>query len=158
MKKYFWTMGVVALFAIGFAASDEEESAKEQSAKSKDSTEMVDEKKESPQKEKEKPKLSPKEQSIADAGYSKGSMYGMAGAGNESFSNALDMADYIEGGQEQINKMLETLAGDEYDMEYHAPTTAEERKLKKIYIEYFLKGMNGTMDSMDRLDKLGSKR
>lgn len=146
-------MCVVALFAIGFAASDEEEGTKEQSAKSKESTEMVDEK-----KEKEKPKLSPKEQTIADAAYSKGSMYGMAGAGNETFSDMLDLADYVEGGEEQVKQMLEKLAGDEYDMEYNAPTTAEERKLKKIYIEYFFKGMNGTMDSMDLLDNLGSKK
>lgn len=70
----------------------------------------------------------------------------------------LDLADYVEGGEEQVNQMLEKLAGDEYDMEYNAPTTAEERRLKKIYVEYFIKGMNGTMDSMDLLDKLGSKK
>ena len=158
MKRYFWTMCVVALFAIGFAASDEEDGTKEQSAKSKESTEMVDEKKENSKKEKETSKLSPKEQAIADAAYSKGSMFGMVGADNETFSNMLDLADYVEGGEEQVNQMLEKLAGDEYDMEYNAPTTAEERRLKKIYVEYFIKGMNGTMDSMDLLDKLGSKK
>lgn len=50
MKRYFWTMCVVALFAVGFAASDEEDGTKEQSAKSKESTEMVDEKRRIPRR------------------------------------------------------------------------------------------------------------
>ncbi len=107
---------------------------------------------------KEEPKLSAKEQEVADAGFKKGSMFGMAGASNDNFSNMLDLADYVDGMEEEVNKMLEEMAGQEYDIEYNVPTNAEEQKLKRIYIESFIKAMNGTMDTMDALDKLGGKR
>ena len=102
--------------------------------------------------------MSPKEQEVANAGYKKGSMYGMAGASNDEFSNMLDLADYVDGMDDKVTEMFEQMAGNEYDREYHAPTNAEEKKLKKIYIENFIKAMNGTMDTMDNLEKLGGRR
>lgn len=108
--------------------------------------------------EKKDVQLSQKEKEIADAGFKKGTMYGMAGASNETFTNMLELADYVDGGDDKVNEMLENMAGDEYDREYGAPTTAEEKKLKKIYVENFIKAMNGTMDGMDVLEKISGKR
>ena len=140
MKKYFITAFVMAIFTIGFTASEEDESSKNQTVKEESVTQ-----------------LSPKEQEIADAGYKKGSMFGMVGSTNEDFSNMLDMADYVDGMDEKINEMYENMAGDDYDREFGAPSTAEEKKLKKIYIDGFIKGMNNAMDGMDALEKLGGK-
>ena len=140
MKKYLFTALVMASFAIGFIASEEDEISKYQSVEEESVTQ-----------------LSPKEQEIADAGYKKGSMFGMVGASNEYLSNMLDMADYVDGMDEKVNEMYDNMAGDDYDREYGTPSTEEEKKLKRIYIDNFIKGMNNAMDGMDALDKLGGK-
>lgn len=166
--KYAWAVFAVSLILpfvmIGASADSDDERAKlgteeaidKKAVKSEDSkttkkgTEKVENKKDL--------QLSAKEKEIADAGYKKGSMFGMVGASNEEFSNILDLADYVEGMDDKVTEMFEQMAGDEYDREYHAPTNAEEKKLKKIYIENFIKAMNGTMDAMDNLETLGGKR
>ena len=109
------------------------------------------------EKEQESP-LSAKEKEVANAGFKQGTMFGMAGASNDEFSNMLDLADYVDGMDDKVKEMFEQMAGDEYDKEYNTPTNAEEKKLKRIYIEYFIKAMNGTMDAVDNLEKLGGKR
>ena len=154
MKKSILTVAVFALFAIGFASSDEDENTSNQnpetSIQTNEETESVS--------EAEEASMTPKEQEMADAGFNKGTMFGMAGASNEGFSNMLDLADYVDGMDDKVNELLEQMAGNEYDKEYNAPTNAEEKKLKRIYIENFIKAMNGTMDAMDNLEKLGGKR
>ncbi len=170
--KYAWAVFAISLILpfiiIGVLASSKENTSdqvveKKEEPKTADKAENAKEyAKDRSDKVKEKqtqePKLSPKEQEVANAGYKKGSMYGMAGASNEEFSNMLDLADYVDGMDDQLNEMLEEMAGDEYDREYHTPTNAEEKKLKRLYIENFIKAMNGTMDAMDNLEKLGGKR
>lgn len=158
MKKYLFTTLVMAIFVIGFTASTEEESSKEQPSQTKETKEMVDEKKENTPKKKSVPKLSPKEQAVADAGYEKGTMFGMAASSDEQYSNMLDLVEGADGMEDEINKMWSEEAGRQYDIEYNTPTTPEEEKLKKIYIENFMKAMNGTMDAMDALENLGGKR
>lgn len=106
----------------------------------------------------QKRQLSTKEQEIADAAAKQGLMFGMAGASNEDFSNMLDLTDYVEGMEDEMDKMFEEMAGGEYDKEYGSPVNTEEKKLKKIYIEHFIEAMKSTMDGMDTLDKLGGKR
>ena len=165
--KYGWAVFVASLILpfviIGVLANTDKNTAEQavekksepkKSGSTKESTKDKSEK----EKDKQEPKLSPKEQAVANAGYKKGSMYGMAGASNEEFSNMLDLADYVDGMDDKVTEMFEQMAGDEYDREYHAPTNAEEKKLKKIYIEHFIEAMNGTMDAMDNLEKLGGKR
>ena len=107
---------------------------------------------------KQEPQLSPKEKEVAEAGANQGALFGMAGASNEEFSNMLDLADYVDGMDDTVEKMFNEMAGGEYDKQYGTPTNAEERKLKKIYVEHFVKAMNNTMDGMDALEKLGGKR
>lgn len=101
--------------------------------------------------------LSPKEQEIADAGAHQGTMFGMAGANNEGFANIHDAADNMGEMGDKYNEMLEELAGAEYDKAYSSPTNAEEGKLRKIYIEHFLKAFNSAMDAIDNMEKFGGK-
>ena len=102
--------------------------------------------------------LSSKEKEIADAGAHQGTLFGMAGANNEGFSDMLDAADYIEGINDKVDEMFKEMAGGEYDKQYGAPANAEEERLKEIYIEHFIKAMNNTMDAMDNMEKLGGKQ
>ena len=92
--------------------------------------------------------MSPKEKEMADAGRSKGVLFGAAGANNNEFSAMLDMADLSEEMEDKLNEMLEEMAGGEYDKEYGSPSNAEEEKLKKIYIENFIEAMNNAMDAL----------
>jgi hypothetical protein len=166
--KYGWAVFATSLiipFVIIGVMANTDKNTTEQTVEKKAEPNTTDKSgstkessKDKSEKEKQEPKLSPKEQAVANAGYKKGSMYGMARASNEEFSNMLDLADYVDGMDDKVTEMFEQLAGDEYDREYHAPTNAEEKKLKKIYIEHFIEAMNGTMDTMDNLEKLGGKR
>jgi hypothetical protein len=166
--KYGWAVFATSLiipFVIIGVMANTDKNTTEQTVEKKAEPNTTDKSgstkessKDKSEKEKQEPKLSPKEQAVANAGYKKGSMFGMAGASNEEFSNMLDLADYVDGMDDKVTEMFEQLAGDEYDREYHAPTNAEEKKLKKIYIEHFIEAMNGTMDTMDNLEKLGGKR
>ena len=64
MKKYFLTMAVIALFAIGFAASDEEESANNESSAPK--TEQKQETQEEKQAREKKEQADQKEKMKKD--------------------------------------------------------------------------------------------
>lgn len=166
--KYAWAVFAVSIIlpfvVIGASADTDDVSAKQGTEEAVDKKADESEASKTPKtaiekvEKKKDLQLSPKEKEIADAGYKRGSLFGMAGASDEGFSNMLDLGDYVDGMDEQINEILETMAGDEYDKEFHAPTNAEEKKLKKIYIEHFIKAMNSTMDGMDALEKLGGKR
>lgn len=148
MKKFFWTLVVMAVFAVGFAASDEEDGSSADSSK----TQVETKKSENKDKiEAPKQQLSPKEKEVADAGRKRGSLFGMSADDNEELKTMLDMAEYVDGMDEKIEKIFGEMAGNDYDNEYSAPTNAEENKLKKIYIENFIKSMNETMETMDKL-------
>lgn len=128
----------------------EGDKAKDADKPTNEQTEKVEKKQESQQ--------SPKEKEMAEAGANQGALFGMVGASDEGFSNMLDLADYVEGMDDTVDKMFNEMAGREYDNQYGAPTNAEEEKLKKIYVEHFIKAMNNAMDGMDALEKLGGKR
>ena len=167
--KYAWTIFAVSLIlpfvSIGIMADSEDEESKENVEKTESTKETIkfekaeESSKEETKKEekKQEPQLSPKEQDVANAGYKKGTMFGMAGASNEEFSNMMDMMEYVDGMEDKINEMWREEGGRQYDIEYDVPTNAEEEELKNIYIEHFIKGMNETMDAMDNLDKIGGK-
>lgn len=171
--KYAWTVFAVSIvlpFVMIAALADpkddnstEKEAEKVEKPKNavksentkkseKETTDKAEKKKE------QEPKQSPKEKEVAEAGANQGALFGMVGASNEEFSNMLDLADYVEGMDDKVDEILKETAGGEYDKQYGTPTNAEERKLKKIYVENFMKAMNNTMDGMDALEKLGGKR
>lgn len=167
--KYSWAVFVVSLIVpfamIGALAGSDDDDAKQkvkkeehpkETVKSEDTKKSTRETKEIVKKEQES-QLSPKEKEVAEAGANQGTMFGMAGASNDGFSDMLDMADHIDGMDDKVNEIFEEMAGGEYDKQYGAPTNAEEKKLKGIYIEHFIKAMNNTMDGMDNLEKLGGK-
>lgn len=158
-KKYTWPIvgsGLVLFFIVAALSNGDNSTKKEKAVASEqtitDKTTFQNEATNKEDKVKEEnnsiKELSPKEKEIADAGYKKGSMYGIAGAGNENFSNMLDMADYVEGMEDKVNEVLEEMAGNEYDKEFNAPTNAQEEKQKKIYIKHFIKGMEAAMNTM----------
>ena len=77
MKKYFLTMAVMALFAIGFAASDEEESSNSSNNESsKPQTEQKQET-EAERKAREKKEKEDKIKEILKEGYEYGKKQGM---------------------------------------------------------------------------------
>jgi hypothetical protein len=155
--KYAWTVFAVSLIIpfvmIGALASPEEGNTKQEIEKGKGSKDVVKEEPKNSKsidktEKKQEPVLSAKEKEIAEVGYKKGILYGYAGADNNEFSNMLDIADHVEGLDEKVNEVMEEMAGREYDNEFNTPSNAEEKKLKKIYIENFIKGMNETMDAL----------
>ena len=161
-KKYAWISIIAAiiipLLSVGLSADNQEqkESGTEVSSQKeaveegqKTDTEQKAENRDVNNKTKETDKLSLKEQEIADAGYKKGAMAGYAATENEEFSNMLDLADQIDGMEDKVNEMIEQMASQQYELEFNAPSNIEEEKLKKLYIEYFKKGMDDTMDAMD---------
>ena len=168
--KYAWTVFAVSLILpfvmAGASADTKDDSSTKQEAekverpkdavKSGNKEKSTKEQTEKAEKEQE-PQLSSKEKEVAEAGANQGALFGMAGASNEEFSNMLDMADYVDGMDDKVNEIFEEMAGGEYNKQYGAPTNAEEKKLKRIYIEHFIKAMNNTMDGMDNLEKLGGK-
>lgn len=141
---------------IGTLASSEDDTTEHKKQEEQKSTVITENAKESAKKKteivekKQDSQLSPKEKEVADAGYKKGSLYGMAGSDNNEFSNMLDLADHVDGMDSKVDEVLEEMAGHEYDNEYNTPSNSEQEKLKKIYIDNFIKGMNETMDAMNR--------
>ena len=129
MKKYFWTLSVMALFAIGFAASDDDSSSSSSSSSSqteqKQETEAERQERERQeeadrqareQKEKESQQEKIKKE-IAEAGYERGFELG--------FANRM---------------LLPNEAETRYSARYGAPTNNEKMELFKIYKENFYKG------------------
>ena len=57
MRKYFWTLSVMALFAIGFTSSDENEGSNNKSSSSVTQTEQVEQTQEEIEEVKEEEKL-----------------------------------------------------------------------------------------------------
>ena len=168
-KKYTWPIvgtGLVLFFIAAALSNGDNNTKKEKAVASEqtitDKTTFQNEAKNKEDKVKEESnsikELSQKEKEVAETGTKQGTQFGMAGAFADGFSDMVDMADYVEGMEDKINEILEDMAGGEYDKMYGAPTNAEEKKLKKIYIEHFIEAMNNTMDAMDTMEKLGKKR
>lgn len=139
MKKYLFTMLMMAIFAIGFVASSESGSENQQQSDSTPTKEISEEQKNE--------YATTKEKEMAQAGYSKGNIYGLAARGNEDldFKNTMEVAEMVGVGDE-LNKNLEIMAEQEYTNVYGNPSTPEEEKLKKIFIKNFLKAFKELME------------
>ena len=155
--KYAWAVFATSLILpfvmIGALNSPETEKVKQEVEQPKETLKSEETKKTTKEttekiEKKQEPQLSPKEKEIAKAGYERGALFGMAGSSNEEFSNMLDIADYFDELGKEVDNMYVQMAGQEYDNAYTAPTNAEEEKLRKIYIEHFLKAFNSAMDAM----------
>lgn len=130
MKKYFLTMATIALFAVGFAASDEEESSSNESSatqtEQKQETEAErqarEQKEEAERKAREqkekKEQQEKKKKEVAEYGYKEGYDRGFKGLENSSYSTS-------------------TIT---FANRYGAPTNNEEKELFNIFKENFDKG------------------
>lgn len=125
MKKYFLTMAVMALFAIGFAASDEEESVNsensepktEQKQESEAERKAREQKEEAERKANEQKEQQAKQDKILKEGYDRG------------YNDAMQYTYYQE-----MNYRIP------YTNLYGAPKSDEEIALYKQYKEQYDKG------------------
>ena len=122
MKKYFMTMAVLTIFAIGFAASDEDSSDSSIS----NSKPQVEEKQETEAEryEREQKEREEKKQELAKDAYDSGYHTGFTFTSAQYYS---------------ANK--EGLARKNYTTWHGVPKTDEEKELYNIYIENYVKGM-----------------
>lgn len=158
--KYAWVVFAVSIIIpfviIGAIADPVDKKDKESVVKKETKAAVASDKSTqngSAAKKEEKSKessMSPKEKEMAEAGRHQGTLFGAAGANNEGFSNIVDMADLSKDMEDQVNQMLEDMAGSEYDKEYGTPSNAEEKKLKRIYIENFIEAMTNAMDALSK--------
>lgn len=121
MKKYFMTVATMALFAIGFAASDEEKSSNSSSESSKPQTEQKQESEAERKAREEKEEAERKEaikKEIAEEAYNSGYGYGFNGSSD------------IIGNPKTIS----------YTTRYGAPQSNEEKELFNIWKENWQKG------------------
>lgn len=137
MKKYFMTVATVALFAIGFAASDEEsnesQQTEQQQTEQKQETEAERQAREEAERqareeaerqaaeEKAQKEAENKKAEVAKAGYDKGYEKGFQGY-------KYDMEMY-----ESTVKIC-------YSAKYGNPMSEEDKELFKIYSDNFWKG------------------
>ncbi len=154
-KKYTWSIVAVSIIvpivAGAISASSEGDTSDSNNLKQEMTKEKVKTENKSSSKDSKQQTLSPKEKEVADAGYNKGSMFGMAADDNAEFKNMLDLAEHVDGMEDKANELLERVAGQQYDIDYHAPNNEADKRLKRIYVENFIKGMNETMETMDKL-------
>ena len=140
MRRIVYTVIILTIFSIGFSASDEENSQK-QSVDDVKSVDLVNKKKPNIEEE-TNTKLSSKEKEIADAGYEAGSIIGMMGGSIEGLSDMIKTANYLDAMNNKSGETIRKIAADQYDREYQAPSNAKEEKLKRIYVDNFIRGMN----------------
>lgn len=129
MKKYFLTMATVALFAIGFAASDEEESSSSESSTPQTEQKQETEAERKAREQKEEAERQAREQKeaadkmeklrkeVADAGYKKGYEQGWQGS--------MPLV-----GEEEIY----------YKHKFGVPTSNEEKELFQLYKQKYREG------------------
>lgn len=113
MKKYILSILTIALFAVGFAASDGDEGSQ---MEQKQETEAERQAREQREKESQKEK---KKKKVAEAGYKKGYEDGFS-----STSKYPDDAKIF------------------YTIRYGAPTNSEEMELFRIFEENYNKGFD----------------
>ena len=132
MKKYFYSMAIIAVFAIGFAASDDSSNVNEPVTNQNSISDSV--------VQENKPTQSTDDSEYAKAGYNRGFFCAQS-------DNAPGVADQLEASKyanddikQKVNDIFNEVSAREYDAQYGVPTTAEEAKHKEEYMEQFRKG------------------
>lgn len=144
-NKRIFTTFLTIIFAIGFIASMESENTKEQSVDSKVPLEVEDI---TTIESEEDTKLSTEEQKMADAGYEAGSIMGLAGSSLGGLSDMIKAVNYMDAMNNNSGETIRKIAAEQYDSEYQVPTNAKEERLKKIYVDNYIRGLNKTMKAM----------
>lgn len=145
MKKVFLTMAVMALFAIGFAASDEEESSNSGSSNSAPKTEQTQET-EAKQKQETEAERQAREKKEQDDLQAKEKQ--------EKIKKIADMA-YQKGWNERMGRRdfpnPKTLAEMEYLTRYGVePTKSGEEERWTIFSENYVKGYEAAWEEIQK--------
>ena len=122
MKKYFLTMATVALFAVGFAASDEEESSSNESPATQTELKQETEAERQAREAKEEQERAEKErEKLAKEGYDEGYKRGFG---------ATDFT-YLQ---------RERLAFENWKIRHKAPSNPQEKELFNLFKDNYVKG------------------
>ena len=131
MKKYFMTVATVALFAIGFAASDEESSSSSESKNESQQTEQTQES----QAERQEREKQEKVKKVAEIAYQKGYEMRMST-------------------RELIN--AESSAHMEYTMRYgKEPEEEQSQERCNVFLKNYKKGFSDAADKI--MEKINSE-
>ena len=140
MKKYFLTMATIALFAVGFAASDEEEGSSNESSVSQteqkqDTEEMQSEQKQESEEARQEREKQEKIKKVAEIAYKKG-------------------YDMRMGTRELIN--AESSAHMEYTIRYgKEPEEEQSQERWNVFLENYKKGFSDAADKI--MEKINSE-
>lgn len=129
MKKYLFTVIVMAIFAIGFAASDETESSNADSSSSSNSTEQTENRE---HKEEQAPKKSKKDE-IRELGFNDGVKFGYSDRG-DALRSYVQMGSTLEKGLDHIQNVIAKVA---YKEDYGDNISDE---LLNEYCKQFIEG------------------
>ena len=127
MKKCFLTLATIALFAIGFAASDEDESSSNEGSNSAPQTEQKQEteaERQAREQKEKKEQMEKKKKEIAEEGYKHGYKAGFT-------------CNYHE--YETFH--WDRLARQDYSAWHGAPSSSEEKELYDIFEQNYLRGV-----------------
>lgn len=130
MKKYLFTVMVMTIFAIGFAASDETESSNASSSSSPTATEQTESKEQ--KKEQAPPKKSKKDE-IRELGYNDGVQFGRSDRG-DALRSYVQMGSTLDEGLKHIQHVIARVA---YKEDYGDDISDE---LLDEYCEQFIEG------------------
>lgn len=131
MKKYFFTMAVMALFAIGFTASDEEESSNSESSAPKTEQKQESEADRKAREQKEEAERKANEQKEKENKKTK--------LAKEAYDEGYDEG-YAASPAQYSTLNPKNLARNKYVTWNGAPKTEEEKELCDMYIENYVKG------------------
>ena len=131
MKKYFYSVLVLALFAVGFAASDEEGKASDESTSKTPQTEQTIES-ETQEIKKEVPQKSKKDE-IRELGFNDGVKFGYSDGG-DALRSYVQMGQTMENG---LNHIQHVVAKVDYKEDYGDDIREE---LLGEYCEQFIEG------------------
>lgn len=119
MKKYFLTMTVIALFAIGFAASDEDENSAPQTEQKQES----EAERQAREKREKESQLAQKKKEVEEKAYEAGYSHGLTtGPVTYSRDNPKDAARIW------------------YNTYYGIPSNSEEKEMLNLFLEHYVKG------------------
>ena len=91
--------------------------------------------------------LEGEEKKMATVGYNNGQIYGQTLV-VQSIGTIHIISEREDEVGDEFKEMIVELADSEYDKTYNAPSNAKEEKLKKIYVKYFIRGLNEIIKSV----------
>lgn len=129
MKKYFLTMATIALFAVGFAASDEEESSSNESSATQTEQKQETEAERQAREQKEEAERQAREQDEKEN--KKKEMLEQARKAGYEAGFTIGPKSYIIDDPKHKARLY-------YTNRYGAPTSSEEKELYETFVSIFV--------------------